>query len=950
MTRTKFLCLLLCLALSPAVLPLRAQQAGFTLRGSVRDGQNQPVELASVVLNGSIGVQSRRDGSFAFSHLPRGTYQWQARFVGYETASGTIRVERGDERLDIRLKELSIGLAQVTVVAKQQQMGSVSRIDQEAIRHLQPKSVGDLLQLVPGHLTLNPNLNNLSQAYLREIHGNAANALGTRIVVDGTPLSNDANLEVLAPTKYGAEADPNGGGPGAHATAGRGTDLRLLSANNVESMEVVRGIPGVEHGNLNSGVVIVHTKSGHTPWEVKVQADPNSKLAHAGKGFRLSRGGALNFSTDWAQSWADTRLHYRGYERITASAGYSNQFGPLSLNVRGAFYTHVNRTRRDPQMLETSSAWKNAHTGTRLSLYGQYKNRQSFITSLKYNLSLQASRQYDWLSNWIYNPDGVITNTREEGLQEARFKRYGYQSAYTIESAPLNLYAQLVADKYMRLGKTNYTSLKWGLEYTYDGNRGDGMTYDEANPPQAMSSHTLRPRSYREVPALQTLSTFLSDHTALQLGTLRARLDAGLRVANLFLNRGKSGGNRGYLVAEPRLNASLNVLTPQNNALLDDLSLTGGFGLSNKMPPLLYLYPDKAYFDNVALGRWSEEEANRLALVTTTIVSSTSNPDLKPVRSRKWELGLSVRKRDMHATVTFFRERHTNELGFLSQPIWIDYPYFELPDEATSPLFDPTTQTVSYTLHGTPGTATRKTYTERLSWGMPANTTRSLKHGIEYTLDLGEWRPLRTRLNLTGAWFHIKRQDMTETWRNIEANTRLQQTNFYMVKMPAGAGSISDRVNTNFAFVTHIPAIKMVFTTTVQVVWWQSDQLIYEDEHGHSRYYQKTFADKDYMVAAPLGYYDMARQWHAWTAADAENPLLNIYMGRQQTYDLKRNIVRPWAMLCLRVTKELGKTGEISFLANNLTNTRKYRRETWSRSLYQLYPSMYFGAEVKLKF
>lgn len=946
----RIILLLLSFAFVVPVKSQNAQTGPVTLNGAVKDDHGNPVELATVVLNNTLGTQSQRDGSFSFGNLPRGTYQWRVTFVGYEPARGTIVVKTGKERLAVTLKELSLGLNQVTVIAKQNQMGSTSKIDEEAIKHLQPKSVGDLLQLVPGNLTENPNLNDLSQAHIREIGTNAANAMGTSIVVDGTPLSNDANLEVLAPSKYGSSADGNGSLVGANATAGRGIDLRTLSAGTVETMEVIRGIPSVEYGNLTSGVIVVTTKSGHTPWEVKLQADPNSKLAYASKGFRLHRGGALNFSVDWAQSWADTRLHYKGYDRITASAGYSNQFGKVSFNVRGAFYTSVNNAKRDPQMTESHQEWKNNNTGGRLSIYGQYKGDKSFITSLNYKLTGEVSRQHDWLRSWIYNPDGVITNTREEGLQEARFKRFGYQSEYEIESLPINLYGQVVANKYIRLGNTNYTSVKLGAEYNYTGNVGEGMTYDEQNPPQAQSSHTLRPRSYNDIPALQTLSAFLSDHTAVNFATMRAQLDAGVRLSNLFLNSDKSGGKSGYFVAEPRVNVLLTLLNKDNNKVLDDLTLTGGFGLANKMPTLLYLYPDKAYFDNVALGRWSDNEADRLALATTTIISNTQNTNLKPVHTQKWEVGLAFQKKQVQGTVTFFHEHHDNEFGFLTQPVWIDYPYYDVPSGAVNPTFDAATQNVYYTQNGVAGTAVRNMYLERVSWSMPYNTTRSLKHGIEYTLNLGTWKALRTSLNITGAWFHIKRQRMTESFTNVSMDTRLQQNNFSMVLLPNGLGTVTNRINTNFAFVTHIPAIKMIFTTTVQVVWRQSEQAIYEDADGHSRYYLKNYTDRDYMVVDPIGYYDVNRQWHDWTAADADDPMLNIHMARTQPYNLETSVVKPWAMLCLRFTKELGRVGEISFIANNLTNTRKYRRDKWTNSLYQVYPSMYFGAEVKLKF
>ncbi|MBR1448737.1 MAG: TonB-dependent receptor [Prevotella sp.] len=923
------------------------------------DTKGQGIELATISLNQDLVTTSGGEGNFEIKNVPAGTYTYRVSFVGYETATGEFHVKTGREALQVRLNDLGLQLSNVTVTAKQVQMGSKSVIDQDAIRHIQPKSIGDLLQLVPGNLIENPNLNQLSQAHIREIEDvqsggkivyNANNAAGVAVFVDGTPLSNNANLEVLNTNRYGSTADNNGMMVGENATAGRGVDLRTVSAGTVESMEVIRGIPSVEYGNLTSGVVIVNTKSGLTPWEVKVSADPNSKLAFVGKGFNLNGGGAVNFSVDWAQSWADTRLHYKGYDRVTASAGYSNKFGRTTFNVRGAFHTSINNTKRDPQMTETYSEWKNNNTGGRLAINGRYTGDNTFITSLDYKLSGQLSRQHDWQSTWVSNPDGVSTNSREEGLHQAAMRRYGYQSEYTIESVPLNFYAQAVANKYIQLSENNHTTIKLGAEYSYDGNIGKGLTYDDDKQPQMMSIHTLRPRAYDDIPAISNLSAFVSDRADLSFGTIRAQVEAGLRLSNLFLNKEKSGGNSGYLVLEPRINLSLNLLNRKNNTMLDDLTLTGGFGLSNKMPSLLYLYPDAAYYDNVALGRWSDDPTERLGLIQTTIVQNTQNPDLKPTRSRKWEIGLQLQKGQVEGSVTYFNERHNDEYGFSTQLLWIDYPYFTLPEGATKPVFDPATNNVNYTLNGTTGTATKTIYTERASWGMADNTTRSEKHGIEYTLNLGEWKPLRTSLNISGAWLWIKRVRETISYENVSVNNRISTANQYCVVSPSGIGSITDRFSTNFAFITHIPAVKMIFTTNVQVVWRKSEKGIYEDENGHSRYYLKNYSDRDYMVVDPLGYYDMQANWHDWTAADAENSLLNGYMNRRQLFNLEPEVEKPWAMLSMRLTKEIGKTAELSFIANNLTNTHKYRRFSNNNGQYQSYPAMYFGGEVKLKF
>ncbi len=939
---TRFLVMIVSLILPETV---SSQVKSFTIRGSVTDQNGKAVELATVSLNNAIATATDNKGAFVFRNVPQGDYTWRVSSVGYAAASGTMTVATGKETLGVTLHELSLELQGVVVTAKQVQMGSKSVIGQDAIRHIQPKSIGDMLQLVPGNLIENPDLNELAQAHIREIGTDYANAMGTAVVVDGTPLSNESNLQVMGANKYGTLSNPGVTGMSAQTTAGRGTDLRTVSAGSVESVEVIRGIPSVEYGNLTSGVVMVKTKSGRTPYEVKVQADAKSKLVYAGKGFALKGGGAMNYGIDWAQSWGDTRKHYLGYDRLTATAGYSNQWGPLSFNVRGSFYTNVNNVKTDPQMIEQHAYYKNTNTGGRLSVNGHYRNKHSFITSLDYNLSGQYSHTRDTHSNWVYNPDGVISNAREAGIHEALLKTTGYQSEYAIDGKPMNLYAQVVANKYIQLSESNYTTLKLGAEYTYDANKGKGLTYDEQNPPQASSAHTLRPRAYKDIPALRTFSAFVSDRLHARFGTFGAQLEAGVRISRLFLNSAESGGNSGYLVAEPRLNANISLLTPKNNRLVDDLSLTGGYGLSNKMPTLLYLYPDAAYYDNVSLSWNGDETRGKLALMTTDVVTNTMNPSLKPANTRKWEIGLSFRKGAARGFVTYFNESHRNEYGFTSELLWQNYYVFSIPSDGRMPAFDPQTQDVTYTdAAGATKTAGKTLNTQIFSWGRPANTTHTTKHGIEYGIDLGEWHPLRTSLSINGAWFHIKRKGGQTTLETVHS------TYDYVGIAPAGEGSVRDRVNTTFRFITHIPAVRMIVTTSVQAVWHESYRNIWEDENGHPRYYMAQWSDgNQYMFVDPLGYYDKQGEYHPWQAADKQNAKLNVLMPRNMSYYYERNVVGPWAMLSFRLTKELGKTGEVSFIANNLTNTKRYHTNRHSLSRTQLYPDMYFGAELKLK-
>ena len=109
-----------------------------------------------------------------------------------------------------------------------------------------------------------------------------------------------------------------------------------------------------------------------------------------------------------------------------------------------------------------------------------------------------------------------------------------------------------------------------------------------------------------------------------------------------------------------RANTEFTFLTKENNNFFDQLSISGGFGISNKMPSLFYLYPDNAYFDNVSVSALGTDDS-RLAVMTTTVVDNTVNPELKPARSTKWEIGLNARIGKMKGYVNFFKERQLTE-------------------------------------------------------------------------------------------------------------------------------------------------------------------------------------------------------------------------------------------------------------------------------------------------
>ncbi|HCY73485.1 MAG TPA: TonB-dependent receptor, partial [Rikenellaceae bacterium] len=102
----------------------------------------------------------------------------------------------------------------------------------------------------------------------------ATSALGTKFVIDGHPINNDANLQSTpAYSSYGS------------SYVNFGTDMREISTEDIENVEIVRGIASVKYGDLTSGLVNIIRKKGGNDIHARFKSDMKSKLFYIGKGF-----------------------------------------------------------------------------------------------------------------------------------------------------------------------------------------------------------------------------------------------------------------------------------------------------------------------------------------------------------------------------------------------------------------------------------------------------------------------------------------------------------------------------------------------------------------------------------------------------------------------------------------------------------------------------------------
>lgn len=572
-----------------------------------------PLDYASVSFPSyAIGTTTTKDGSYVLDNVPKGKVHMRIQYLGKLSIDTLVNITR-DMKLDFSLRDENFKLKEVLVTAQANEAGKAtsSSISRTAMDHMQATSLHDIMVLIPGGLSSNPTLNATQQINIRQVNtttdNNALNALGTSIIKDGAPISNNANLQALNPTVAGGSTSLAGG-----ASPSGGVDVRSISTENIESVEVIRGIPSVEYGDLTSGAVIVHTKAGREPLRIKAKANPNVYQVSVGTGVELGENkGALNVSGDYAYNTKDPKASYLFYQRATGSVMYSNTFfnNKLRSNTSVDFIYGKDTRKQNPDDTRTQVASDGRDQGVIFNTNGMWNIHKGWLQNLRYVVSAtymdkQSSYQQVYsVANSYYSmttTDGaILSNIPGKHIYDAEgnelthfgvedvnyYAQYlpdSYKGIYKIDSREVNVYGKLTANLFKQFGQVNNRML-FGVDFKSDGNVGDGKTFDPTAPPYrnlSQKNATFRPRSYRSIPFINQLGAFAEENLHWMFGERNLYLQAGVRYDYMSVVGG---------VISPRFNASFDLIPNM-------LTLRGGYGVTSKMPTLLYLYPENAYF------------------------------------------------------------------------------------------------------------------------------------------------------------------------------------------------------------------------------------------------------------------------------------------------------------------------------------------------------------------
>ncbi|MGV8095895.1 MAG: TonB-dependent receptor domain-containing protein [Mangrovibacterium sp.] len=928
---------------------MAAAQQQYQLSGTVTDNvTGETVELVAIqILELNKWTASDKTGAFSFKDLPGGEYTLQASCLGYAFYEKRIVIARNITGYKLMLDQLNLSLDEITVVASENtSLSSSSRIESTALEHVQASSLSDVMQLVPGQLTFNPDMSRTNQITIRDINDyernpNPNNAMGTAIIIDGSPVINDANLQA---------ANTAGGGVGqGYSTAGQGVDLRQIPTENIESVEVIRGIPSAQYGELTTGAVLVKTKAGKSPWNVKLKADPNIRQTALSKGFLLpgKNSGAVNMDMDYTHSYDDPRKPASSYRRVTGQLGYSNtlfrESTPLSINAKVSYYNTFDNQKNDPDMLYEEKIQEKEQSLS-FKLYGTWQVNKSWLSNIEYNFSgdfeKQSHNDYRLRSSLS---SSIVSTTTEAGESVGIILPSSYYSSLKIDGRPYNYFGTVKASLAKRYGKT-VNKLMVGAEWRTSGNNGDGRIYDVTRPPS--SAVSTRPRAFKDIPESRQLAFFIEDKVKFPVGKTSVETQAGLRYTNM-LPKGIFSTD-GFRMLEPRVNFTYHVIERKRKDLVKDLALRFGYGRTSKAPSMIYLYPDKKYNDEISFNYYPD------LMVMSTQVIDPSNPDLEPMTNDKFEAGVDLNVGGVKIMLTAFSEHIKNGFGY--ETYYTPFTY-KLWNSLTGTGKEPYYQNGE--IYYTENNQTKQlTYSSQTVFGFsecPVNLYETEKKGIEYVIDLGKFEALQSGLNISGAYYHITRLENAVPFYERINVSYLGERFPYVPGYPGNKGSLNQRFNTKFDIITHIPKLRMITSISTQIIWLNKERYYWEDNNGPLAYslgennekLYGQFEGVDKIYVDPVGYYDLEMNYHVWQDNYSfEAPY--SFMVRTYDSDYFDNRSNPvvW-QVNLKLTKEIGNRATLAFFANNIFNHMPLYKD-WTHYYIRLNQKAYFGAELKI--
>lgn len=897
---------------------LFAQTDKATVEGVVRDSDGKPLSFATMfIAELGTGVSTDLEGKFRFTGTKGTEYTLNVSYLNH--VDKEVKVKAGSpEPLVIVLEEQSYELAEVVVMADyKKNQGSTAVINQQALEHIQPTSVADVLSLIPGGLFRESSATGFNRISLRQSGSDDNTSLGMAVVMDGIPQDNDgfrASIPGLSTDEYSDRLGMN-----------RGIDLKTLSTDHIRKIEIVKGISSAKLGNLSSGVIQTTSKIGITPAQLRMKVDPLTKLIYLGKGFRISpKMGYLHTGIDYTSVYDDRRDPMSKYSRLTGQVTYNNSVDvgdkTLFLFFKLSEVYTLNQAKEDELTQDYNESFRNKYSRTGASFKAQMYDLGKIVDNVEFIAS--ADYTYDLIDrNRLVQTGTPLPSplATEEGESEGIYLPSTYYSPFQIENKPLSLLTQLNAESLFETRSFRHKVI-YGLSWKRTKNYGEGVMVDMTRPPYPGNNEYVRPVPNRSIPALSVGAAYAEEQLKHSNRWFDFELNAGVRFTQMF-NLDTKYTELRKLQVDPRINAALSF----NIDLAGGKSLRNmfrfGFGQENKLPTLDYIYPDRVYKDMIVLNAYTKQDDPFNHLITYTKIYDVTNNSLRPNRNTKYEAGWDVEYEGYSLSLTFFKEH--SDRGFESVAEYSPVRYTRYVDPIDGqPIVGRRPEKEDYVADP---------YATFVDMDIVRNSMKVEKKGLEYLLRFPKIIPLSTTVEINGAYYDtryssgaplqyhpaFRDDDRPQPYVGIYRRQDITRQRIF---------------NTNLWFNTNIPRYKMIFTTFFQFIWLNEEMRINGDEYP-SAYFDtdgRMHTVDDRILQSIKDGHTVWRHYHIYKEDFSETLPVSLTVN-------------------FKVTKEFSRMIRASFFVNNILDINPLYKNRYNQNV-RVWQKSFFGAEMTFSF
>lgn len=877
----------------------------YTIKAVILDKTGEPLSGATMQLvqSGLWGI-SGKDGEVEIRNVPRLPVAYKVSMLGYKDVEGEICLD-GKDNVRILMEEESLSMREVVVVAQAGQGGesTTSIIGRQALDHLQATSLKDILQLLPGGVSMkNPSLTSPGQFKVRTLASDGNATFGAAIIINGMPVSTNANMNT-------------GLGLSSISSGNSGADLRSIATDDIESVEIIRGVASAEYGDVSSGVMIVNKRIGVSDLNMKARIMPGIMQLHAGKGFDIKSAGSLNISADYARGTSDPRFLTDKYNRGILSLAHRktllDKTWTLTTNIDLSYTGEWKGADPDePEAMKKFFSSRDAFS-LRLSHNGMLKLDKALARTLKYDVALSLSSDRIFNDRLVSVGSGAILDATKDGMYEGTPYPSSYETLSGTKSNPVMYWAKFSDLFYLNVGNMS-NRFNVGTEWKIEGNRGIGQ-YDKTLKFKAFAQDRIR--RFCDIPYMNQISAYVEDNVVLTFSERR------------YPNITGQAGVR-WTVVQPWRNEQMMALSPRLNIAVNPvryLSLRLGYGISEKVPSLQDLYPSPDYYD---FYNMSVSDGQKSYYLYSTRVFDNKPVSIKTMRGTKYELGFDVRlDNGMSFSVVGYHEKVSRCFG---------------PDnsEWKTLVFDvwnaaDVTFTGQKPIYDQQNPSRRDTVLYNLI--RPGNPKSRRNRGIEFDFNFGKINATNTSFYLSGAWSETRSSSSNLGYKLPVGEARNYGPVYVVYPESSYSFSENRRFSATLRVVQHIPAIRFIVSASAQCI-------LYEYDHEVSS------------GTRPLGYI-YGSEYIKFTEDQLDDIEFNFhgYMLKDQIFDTRiSNVPVTWpAIWCLdmRVTKEIGDKAGFSFYANNVLFSQPWQSNSVSVSKVERNGGLFsYGLEIFLNF